>query len=74
MTRRTNLPYHSHLVSVSVHLSESVDQRQRVSLHLIAAILGNVATMDRLVPARSWLLLWKQYGEIYQLNLLGPSV
>jgi len=28
--------------------------------------------MDRLVPARSWLLLWKQYGEIYQLNLLGP--
>jgi cytochrome P450/NADPH-cytochrome P450 reductase len=27
--------------------------------------------MDRLVPARSWLLLSKQYGEIYQLKLLG---
>lgn len=39
--------------------------------HSSPALLGNVTTLDRLVPARSWLLLWKQYGEIYQLNLLG---
>jgi cytochrome P450/NADPH-cytochrome P450 reductase len=35
--------------------------------------LGNVTTIESEVPIRSFLLLAKQYGEIYQLNILGMS-
>jgi cytochrome P450/NADPH-cytochrome P450 reductase len=35
--------------------------------------LGNVTTVESEVPIRSFLLLAKQYGEIYQLNILGMS-
>lgn len=33
--------------------------------------LGNVTALDKDVPLRSFLLLSEEYGEIYQLNLLG---
>jgi cytochrome P450/NADPH-cytochrome P450 reductase len=33
--------------------------------------LGNIANVESEVPVRSHLLLAKQYGEIYQLNVLG---
>ncbi|KAJ7501738.1 fatty acid hydroxylase [Mycena galericulata] len=36
--------------------------------------IGNVTTLDKDVPLRSYALLAKTYGEIYQLNILGlPS-
>jgi cytochrome P450/NADPH-cytochrome P450 reductase len=35
--------------------------------------LGNVTTLESEVPIRSFLLLAKQYGEIYQLNIFGMS-
>ncbi|KAL0563203.1 hypothetical protein V5O48_018873, partial [Marasmius crinis-equi] len=36
--------------------------------------IGNIASVDREVPIGSFNLLAKQYGEIYQLNLLGRTV
>ncbi|KAJ7740485.1 fatty acid hydroxylase [Mycena maculata] len=36
--------------------------------------LGNVASLDREVPLRSFDLLAKKYGEIYQLNMLGNNL
>jgi hypothetical protein len=36
--------------------------------------LGNVTDLESEVPLRSFSLLSKTYGEIYQLNLLGRSI
>ncbi|KAK7438190.1 hypothetical protein VKT23_018121 [Stygiomarasmius scandens] len=36
--------------------------------------IGNVTSLDREVPLNSFILLAKQYGEIYQLDLLGRIV
>lgn len=33
--------------------------------------LGNIKTIEREVPLRSFELLAEKYGEIYQLNMLG---
>lgn len=33
--------------------------------------LGNVHNIDKELPNRSFQLLAEQYGEIYQLNMLG---
>ncbi|KAI0783002.1 fatty acid hydroxylase [Abortiporus biennis] len=33
--------------------------------------LGNATSIDKEVPVRSYILLARQYGEIYQLNLAG---
>lgn len=33
--------------------------------------IGHVASIEKEVPLRSFSLLSKQYGEIYQLNLVG---
>jgi cytochrome P450/NADPH-cytochrome P450 reductase len=33
--------------------------------------IGNVTALDKDVPLRSFQLLAKTYGEIYQLDLLG---
>lgn len=33
--------------------------------------IGNIGALDKDVPLYSYVLLAKQYGEIYQLNLLG---
>ena len=33
--------------------------------------LGNITAIDNELPLRSFRLLAKQYGEIYQLNLMG---
>ena len=35
--------------------------------------LGNIATLDRDLPHRSFELLADQYGEIYKLRLLSES-
>ena len=34
---------------------------------------GHVNTIDRELPVRSLDLLARQYGEIYALNIFGPS-
>ncbi|KAJ7635523.1 fatty acid hydroxylase [Mycena polygramma] len=36
--------------------------------------IGNVTALDRDVPLRSFVLLAKTYGEIYQLNILGTTI
>ncbi|KAK1223348.1 hypothetical protein PQX77_013780 [Marasmius sp. AFHP31] len=36
--------------------------------------IGNITAIDREVPITSFHLLAKQYGEIYQLNLIGRTV
>ncbi|KAJ6631867.1 cytochrome P450 [Mycena sp. CBHHK59/15] len=36
--------------------------------------IGNVTSLDREVPLRSYRLLAKKYGEIYQLNILGTTI
>ncbi|KAF7973316.1 hypothetical protein HWV62_15559 [Athelia sp. TMB] len=36
--------------------------------------LGNIKTIDRDLPVRSFELLAEKYGEIYQLNMLGNQV
>lgn len=37
-------------------------------------LLGNINSLDKELPLRSFELLAKKYGEIYQLNILGePS-
>ncbi|KAK7438635.1 hypothetical protein VKT23_017968 [Stygiomarasmius scandens] len=36
--------------------------------------IGNVTSLDREVPINGFILLAKQYGEIYKLDLLGRSV
>ncbi|THU98682.1 cytochrome P450 [Dendrothele bispora CBS 962.96] len=36
--------------------------------------IGNVASLDREVPINGFILLAKQYGEIYKLDLLGRTV
>ncbi|KAF7367846.1 Fatty acid hydroxylase [Mycena sanguinolenta] len=36
--------------------------------------IGNVTALDKDVPLRSWVLLAKTYGEIYQLNILGTTI
>jgi cytochrome P450/NADPH-cytochrome P450 reductase len=36
--------------------------------------LGNVKNIDSELPIRSYFLLAQQYGEIYQLNLIGEFV
>ncbi|THH18035.1 hypothetical protein EW146_g2890 [Bondarzewia mesenterica] len=36
--------------------------------------LGNITTIEREVPLRSFELLAKQYGEIYRLHILGRDV
>jgi len=42
------------------------------SLH--SQFLGNVANIDQELPVRSFELLAKRYGEIYQLVLLGEEL
>lgn len=34
-------------------------------------LLGNLANVESELPLRSYMLLAQQYGEIYQLNILG---
>ncbi|KAJ7234012.1 cytochrome P450 [Mycena haematopus] len=36
--------------------------------------IGNVTALDKDVPLRSFVLLAKTYGEIYQLNILGTTI
>ncbi|KAF7338953.1 Fatty acid hydroxylase [Mycena venus] len=36
--------------------------------------IGNVAALDKDVPLRSFALLAKTYGEIYQLNIFGTTI
>ncbi|KAJ7452215.1 fatty acid hydroxylase [Mycena latifolia] len=36
--------------------------------------IGNVASLDKDVPLRSYALLAKTYGEIFQLNILGTTI
>lgn len=36
--------------------------------------LGHVTAIDREVPLRSFQLLAEQYGEIFQLNIIGASL
>ncbi|KAK7038997.1 hypothetical protein VNI00_010389 [Paramarasmius palmivorus] len=36
--------------------------------------IGNIASIDKEVPINGFMLLAKQYGEIYQLNILGSTV
>jgi cytochrome P450 / NADPH-cytochrome P450 reductase len=35
--------------------------------------LGNVTAIDKDLPIRSFQLLAKKYGDIYQLNMLGMT-
>ena len=35
--------------------------------------LGHINTLDKELPIKSMHLLGQQYGEIYQLNVLGKS-
>lgn len=37
-------------------------------------LLGNLTTVESELPVRSHLLLAKQYGEIYQLDVLGTAI
>ena len=36
-------------------------------------LLGHIGTIDAVLPVASFYLLAKQYGEIYQLNMLGAQ-
>ncbi|ESK91468.1 cytochrome p450 [Moniliophthora roreri MCA 2997] len=36
--------------------------------------VGNITSIDKEVPINGFMLLAKQYGEIYQLNILGRTV
>ena len=44
-----------------------------IPMPLSIPFLGHIASIEREVPLRSFHLLSEQYGEIYELNILGRS-
>lgn len=67
---KTYVPSHPHYQSSVLTLTMSSTIPTPPSI----PFLGHVTAIDREVPLRSFQLLAEQYGEIYQLNIIGASI